>query len=151
MLTISSMQRVSLAVSAVAVTTLAVGGFGMAQAAPHDEHTARGTHEHGSLGEDRALQRSGDNLSALTKLRGKVNDNRVMTLSNTSPSPGRYRIIIRDTTKRHNWHIFGSGVNKETSVRGTGRWSWKVRLRSGTYTVVCDPHARSMRFSVIVS
>jgi hypothetical protein len=113
----------------------------LAQASPH---------EHGLLGEDASLARNDGALTSLTKLYGKVNDNRDLTLSDTTLSPGRYRIIVRDSTKRHNWHIFGSGVDKETSVRGTGRWSWKVRLRSGTYTVVCDPHAQRMKFSVSV-
>ncbi len=135
------MQKSNIAVSAIAAIALAAGSIGMAQASPHD---------HGLVGEDASLSRVQGSTLAITKLYGKVNDNRDMTLSDTTLSPGRYRIIIRDSTKRHNWHIFGNGVDKETSVRGTGRWSWKVRLRSGTYTVVCDPHAQNMRFSVSV-
>lgn len=140
------MHGLSTAVSVLAAGALAAGSIGMAQAAPHtlDEHV------HGLIGEDTTLARSGDVLAARTKLRGKVNDNRVITLSDTSLSPGRYRIIIRDSTKRHNWHVFGNGLDKSTTVRGKGRWSWKVRLRAGTYTVVCDPHPRSMRFTVHV-
>lgn len=64
--------------------------------------------------------------------------------------PGRYKIIIRDSTKRHDWHIFGNGVDKKMTVRGTGRWAWIVRLRSGSYTVVCDPPVKNMRFTVTV-
>ena len=140
------MQRLSAAVSVLAAGALAAGSIGMAQAAPHDPSE----HVHGLVGEDTTLARTGDALAVRTKLRGKVNDNRDLTLSDTSLSPGRYRIIIRDSTKRHNWHIFGNGLDKSTTVRGTGRWSWKVRLRAGTYTVVCDPHPRSMRFTVYV-
>ena len=105
------MHRSSIAVSTVAVLALAAGSIGMAQASPHD---------HGRLGEDTSLARSQGSILSLTKLYGKVNDNRDMTLSDTTLAPGRYRIIIRDSTKRHNWHIFGNGVDKETSVRGTG-------------------------------
>ncbi len=133
----------SIAVSTIAAAVLAVGSIGLAQASPH-------AHARGLVGEDTSLARQDSPLMAITKLYGKVNDNRDMTLSDTSLSPGRYRIIVKDSTKRHNWHVFGSGVDKETSVRGTGRWSWKVRLRSGTYTVVCDQHAQNMHFSVSV-
>ncbi len=123
----------------------------MAQASPHEIVKHSAVHANGLIGEDPTLVRSGDAFAALTKLRGKVNDNRDLTLSSRTLSPGRYKIIIRDSTKRHNWHIFGTGVDKETTVRGKGRWAWKVRLRSGTYTVVCDPHVKSMHFTVTVN
>ncbi len=140
-----------MAVSIVASVALVAGWLGMAQAAPHDAVVHSGAHAHGLIGEDPTLARSGDRLSGLTKLRGKVNDNRDLTLSDYRVSAGRYKIIIRDSTKRHNWHIFGNGVDKKTTVRGKGRWAWKVRLRSGTYTVVCDPHVKSMHFTVTVN
>jgi plastocyanin len=134
----------------VAAGALVTGALGMAQASPHVVAGHDGAHAVGLVGEDPTLVRSTDLQRALTRLRGKVNDDRDLTLSSRNLSPGRYKIIIRDSTKRHNWHIFGNGVDKKTTVSGTGRWAWKVRLRSGTYTVVCDPHPRTMRFTLNV-
>jgi plastocyanin len=143
------MQRMSSVVVAVATAALAVGGWGMAQAAPARHTDAAHSGLLGAVGEDESLV-AARSTQGLPRLRGVVNDDRDLTLSDTSVAPGRYKIIINDSTRRHNWHIFGNGVDKETSVRDTGRWSWKVRLRAGTYTVVCDPHAQTMRFTVRV-
>ena len=64
---------------------------------------------------------------------------------------GRYRIVVRDRSAAHNFHLIGRGVNKTTRVgfRGTSRWT--VTLRRGTYRYVCDPHARGMRGSFRVT
>jgi len=93
------------------------------------------------------LLRGGRSAQQLPKLVGIVNDARDITISDTSLTKGRYKIVVRDSTKRHNWRIYGPGVEKSTSVRGTGRWVWRVDLRRGTYTVVCDPHPTSMTFT----
>lgn len=136
------MRSSSSAIALVAACSLAVGAFGLAHAEPHlDAHGA------GLVGEDSSLQRGGRSVQQLPKLVGIVNDARDITLSDTSLSKGRYKIVVRDSTTRHNWRIYGPGVQKSTSVRGTGRWVWRVDLRRGTYTVVCDPHPTSMVFS----
>jgi hypothetical protein len=149
------MKTVMVTISALAAGALVVGGWGMAQAEPHGaldhDRVDHQRHDHGQLGEDRRLASPSRQASALPKLFGRVNGDRDLTISDDSVSSGRYKIVVRDSTKRHNWHIFGSGVDRETTVNGTGRWSWRVRLRDGTYTVVCDPHARSMRFTIRVS
>ena len=33
-----------------------------------------------------------------------------------------------------------AGVNKKTSISGTGTTKWTVKLKKGTYHFVCDPH-----------
>jgi plastocyanin len=60
---------------------------------------------------------------------------------------GTYRITVRDRSAAHNFRLKGPGVNKATSVAGTGTSTWKVRLRPGTYVIVCDPHVSSMKGS----
>lgn len=143
----------------------AVGLMGMAQASGEHrepESSAKpgsniAEHDHGTLGSPdtaRFTTQQTDRVQsfrALPRLRGKVDADRNLTLSRTNVASGRYRIVVRDSTRRHNWHIFGDGVDKATKVRGTGRWVWRVRLRDGRYTVVCDPHADTMRFRVNVS
>lgn len=60
---------------------------------------------------------------------------------------GRYVIKISDKSNIHNFHLKGPGVNKKTSVGGTGTTTWRVRLRKGTYTYICDPHKALMHGS----
>ena len=136
------MRTSSSAIALVAACSLAVGALGMAHAEPaHQEHHS------GLVGEDSSLLRGGRSAQQLPKVVGIVNDARDITISDTSLTKGRYKIVVRDSTTRHNWRIYGPGVLKSTSVRGTGRWVWRVDLRRGQYTVVCDPHPTSMVFS----
>jgi hypothetical protein len=112
--------------------------------------TGSGHHAtHGYVGEDSSLipkRASG----SLPKLVGIVNDNRDIEISDRTPRPGRYRIVVRDSTNRHNWHLFGNGKSLATTVRATGRWVFKVRLTAGSYRVVCDPHSDDMEFDLVV-
>jgi hypothetical protein len=48
--------------------------------------------------------------------------------------PGRYTFVVSDTSKTRNFQLVGPGVTKSTSVRGTGRSTWTLTLKRGTYT-----------------
>ena len=65
--------------------------------------------------------------------------------------PGTYRIVIRDRSEDHNFHLRGRGVNRSTSVGFVGTTRITVRLARGTYRFVCDPHADEMRGSFRVA
>jgi plastocyanin len=65
-------------------------------------------------------------------------------------NPRRYKLVVRDRSSRHNWHIRGPGVDRKTRVAFTGRKVWRVRLRVGTYRIVCDPHSSTMRTRIVV-
>ena len=54
---------------------------------------------------------------------------------------GTYKIKVEDKASTHNFHLFGPGVNKRTSVPFTGETTWTVKLKPGKYTYQCDPHA----------
>jgi len=54
---------------------------------------------------------------------------------------GTYVIKVEDKSSIHNFHLFGPGVNKSTSVDGTGEKTWTVKLKPGKYTYQCDAHA----------
>jgi plastocyanin len=56
---------------------------------------------------------------------------------------GTYRIKVEDKASIHNFHLFGPGLNKKTGVPFTGETTWTIKLRPGTYTYQCDPHAAS--------
>jgi plastocyanin len=66
----------------------------------------------------------------------------------TKLKAGKYSITINDLSSSHNFHLTGPGVNKATSVGGTGKTTWTVTLQKGkTYRFVCDPHATIMKGS----
>lgn len=65
---------------------------------------------------------------------------------------GRYRIVVRDRSNMHNFHLSGPGVNKRTTVRFRGSTTWTVTFRKGRmYRFVCDPHALRMKGSFRVT
>jgi hypothetical protein len=64
---------------------------------------------------------------------------------------GKYTFVINDKSASHNFHLTGPGVNKKTSVPFTGKKTWTLTLKKGTYKYVCDPHSSSMRGSFKVT
>ena len=56
---------------------------------------------------------------------------------------GTYKIVVHDKSSAHNFHLFGPGVNKATSVSGVTTKTWTVKLKKGKYTYQCDIHAAS--------
>jgi NitT/TauT family transport system substrate-binding protein len=47
---------------------------------------------------------------------------------------GKYTFVVADTSNKQNFRLVGPGVSRRTSVRGTGRSTWTLTLRRGTYT-----------------
>jgi plastocyanin len=93
--------------------------------------------------------------SSATKLNGVDGPGFTITLKQgskkvTSLKAGAYTIVISDKSNIHNFHLKGPGVNKTTSVAKVGTTTWKVTLKKGKYTYVCDPHATSMKGSFTV-
>ena len=54
---------------------------------------------------------------------------------------GTYKLKVEDKASIHNFHLFGPGFNKKTSISFKGDRTWTVRLKKGRYTYQCDPHA----------
>lgn len=54
---------------------------------------------------------------------------------------GTYTIKVQDKATIHNFHLKGPGLNKSTTVPFMGTQTWKIKLKPGTYTYQCDPHA----------
>ena len=67
-----------------------------------------------------------------------------ITMNKTTVKPGAYTIVIHDKSNIHNFHLFGNGVNKRTSVPAIGTTRWTVKLKKGIYKFQCDPHAAIM-------
>ena len=103
-----------------------------------------------------AIGLSSVTADAATTLQGAVGPSFTITLKKSgrkvsSLRHGTYTIRISDRSNIHNFHLSGPGVNKKTSVSGTGTTTWTVRLRRGTYRYVCDPHATQMKGSFRVT
>jgi plastocyanin len=54
---------------------------------------------------------------------------------------GTYKIKVEDKASAHNFHLFGPGLNKKTSVPFMGETTWTIKLKPGRYTYQCDIHA----------
>jgi NitT/TauT family transport system substrate-binding protein len=51
----------------------------------------------------------------------------------TELAAGKFTIVVTDSSKTQNFRFVGPGVNRKTSVAGTGRSTWSVTLKKGTY------------------
>jgi plastocyanin len=64
---------------------------------------------------------------------------------------GKYSVAVRDLSKAQNFHLVGPGVNKSTGVRFTGRTTWSITLKKGTYRFQSDPSKTRVRGSIRVT
>jgi plastocyanin len=69
----------------------------------------------------------------------------------TKLKAGTYTITVKDLASDHNFRLTGPGIDKATSVKGKGTFTWKVTLKKGKYTYVCDPHKSFMKGSFTVT
>ena len=95
-------------------------------------------------------------FAAAPKLVGTVGPGFTITLTKGGAKvktlkAGKYMLVVRDKSNIHDFHLTGPGVNKTTSVGGTGSQTWKVTLKKGTYKYVCDPHKSVMKGSFTVT
>ena len=97
----------------------------------------------------------GASTAGTVQLTGTVGPGFTITLKNRGKTvktlaPAKFAFVINDKSNIHNFHLTGPGVNRKTSVSGTGTTHWTITLRKGTYKFVCDPHASIMKGSFIV-
>src|SRR6188472_2501709 len=50
-----------------------------------------------------------------------------------SVKPGKYSIIVADTSNTQGFRLVGPGVTKVTAVKGMGKTTWNVTLKKGRY------------------
>jgi len=98
---------------------------------------------------------AGNGGAAIPKLQAVVSDpvNISLTFRGkkvTSLKAGKYTIVVRDMAGDHDFHLSGPGLNRSTTVGGTGTSRWNVTLRKGTYKYVCDVHSPYMKGSFTV-
>jgi hypothetical protein len=62
--------------------------------------------------------------------------------------PGTYRVVVRDRSRVHNFHLLGIGLNRRTTPAFLGTVTWTVRFVAGrTYRFRCDTHPIRLRGS----
>jgi hypothetical protein len=99
------------------------------------------------------LPGSGGAARTATTLRATVGPGFTISVKNaagaavTRVAPGAYSIEVRDLSAEHSFHLRGPGVDRMTTVDGTGTVTWDVTLVAGTYTFLCDAHPGTMKGS----
>jgi hypothetical protein len=63
---------------------------------------------------------------------------------------GPYSIVVRDRSKVHNFHLVGKGVNRKSTLAGTGTTTWKVTLAKGVLRFYSDKAPTTLKGSVRV-
>jgi plastocyanin len=77
------------------------------------------------------------------KLTGTVGPG--FTISMKKPTKaGKYTLVVSDKSSIHNFRLKGPGVNVATSVPAAGAKTFKITLKKGKYTFLCDPHPTQM-------
>jgi plastocyanin len=94
--------------------------------------------------------------SSATALTGTVGPGFSISLTSggkkvTKLKAGTYTIKISDKSNIHDFHLSGPGLNKTTSVGGTGAQTWTVKLKAGKYHYQCDPHSTFMNGNFTVT
>ena len=79
-------------------------------------------------------------LAATPVYTGVVGPGFTITLAKKPTKAGKIKLVIRDKSKVHNFHLTGPGVNVKTSVSAIGTSTFTVTLKKGTYKFICDPH-----------
>jgi plastocyanin len=95
-------------------------------------------------------------LAKAPTLNGTVGPGFTITLTQNGKSvktlkAGSYVFKISDKSNIHDFHLTGPGVNKSTTVGGTGNKTWTLTLKKGTYKYICDPHKAIMHGSFKVT
>ena len=95
-------------------------------------------------------------LAGTTKLVGTTGPGFTITLTKAGKKvsklkAGTYIFKIADKASDHNFHLKGPGVDKKTSVGAKTNVTWKLKLKPGKYTYVCDPHKSFMKGSFTVT
>jgi plastocyanin len=83
-------------------------------------------------------------FAATPKIAGTVGPGFTITIAKKPTKAGKYSLVVNDKSSIHNFRLKGPGVNVATSVPATGTKTFKVTLKKGKYTFLCDPHPTSM-------
>ena len=89
--------------------------------------------------------------TASDTLNGTVGPGFDISMDKTSVAAGTYTLNVDDQSSSHDFHFTGDGVDVTTEVSESGKKTFTVTLKPGTYTFVCDPHSSSMHGTLTVT
>jgi plastocyanin len=69
-------------------------------------------------------------------------------VSSRSLGAGRYRLVVRDASKRRNFHLAGPGFNRRTGIAFAGTVAWTARFKRGLYRYGSDPEPLEGRLRI---
>jgi len=91
------------------------------------------------------------------KLLGTVGPGSSISLKKSSGAAAKtlpakkYTVSVLDLSKVQNFHLIGPGVNRSTGVGFTGRASWTITLKKGTYRFQSDASKARLHGSIRVT
>jgi plastocyanin len=83
-------------------------------------------------------------VAATPKVAGTVGPGFTIAIAKKPTKAGKYTLVVSDKSSIHNFHLTGPGVNVKTSVAAVGSKTFRITLKKGKYTFLCDPHASTM-------
>lgn len=90
-------------------------------------------------------------FAATPKFTGTVGPGFTISMAKKPTKAGKITLVVSDKSSIHNFHLKGpGGVNVKTSVPATGTKTFKITLKKGKYTFLCDPHSTTMKGSFTV-
>jgi len=89
--------------------------------------------------------------AATPTFNGTVGPGFTISMSKKPTKAGKIKLVVDDKSSIHNFHLSGPGVNVKTSVSSTGKKTFTITLKKGTYKFICDPHSSTMKGSFKVS
>jgi len=103
-----------------------------------------------------AVLTAGPGVAATPVLKGAVTSDFTITVTQNGKRAktlhaGVYSMVVRDESNIHNFHLFGPGVKKKTTVPFVGRVTWTIKLVPGLYRYQCDAHSHFMHGSFRVT
>jgi hypothetical protein len=94
--------------------------------------------------------------AAVPKLLATVGPRNTITLRSGTGAvlktlkPVTYSITVRDRSRLHNFHLVGKGVNRKSTLAGTGTLTWRVKLSAGVLRFYSDRSPTTVKGSVTV-
>jgi plastocyanin len=105
--------------------------------------------------------------AATPSFAGSVGPGFTITMAKKPTKAGKITLVVNDKASIHNFHLRGPGGKEisgtataggktktvksiATSVGSSGKTTFVLTLKKGSYTFVCDPHASQMKGSFTV-
>ena len=94
--------------------------------------------------------------AAVPKLLATVGPRNTITLRSGTGAvlktlkPVTYSITVRDRSRLHNFHLVGKGVNRKSTLAGTGTLTWRLKLSAGVLRFYSDRSPTTVKGSITV-